>query len=70
LLRAVSQVAASQVGVSQVGVSQVGVSQVVSAGWAAPATWVPLAAGAALLACYAAWAARRDQPAWSWSRSR
>ena len=40
-----------------------GASQGASAGWTAPATWVPLAVGAALTACYAVWAARRDQPA-------
>jgi len=40
-----------------------GASQGASAGWTAPATWVPLAAGAALTACYVGWAARRDQPA-------
>ena len=40
-----------------------GASQGASAGWTAPATWIPLAAGAALTACYAGWAARRDQPA-------
>ncbi|HEV2537784.1 MAG TPA: DHA2 family efflux MFS transporter permease subunit [Streptosporangiaceae bacterium] len=39
-----------------------GASQGASAGWAAPACWVPLAAGAALTAGYAAWAARREQP--------
>jgi hypothetical protein len=40
-----------------------GASQGASAGWTAPSTWIPLAAGAALIACYAGWAARRDQPA-------
>jgi EmrB/QacA subfamily drug resistance transporter len=40
-----------------------GASQGASAGWTAPATWLPLGAGAALTACYAGWAARRDQPA-------
>ena len=35
-----------------------GASQGASAGWTAPATWVPLASGAALTACYAGWAAR------------
>ena len=40
-----------------------GASQGASAGWTAPTAWVPLAAGAALTACYAGWAARRDQPA-------
>jgi EmrB/QacA subfamily drug resistance transporter len=40
-----------------------GASQGASAGWTVPATWVPLAVGAALTACYAVWAARRDQPA-------
>ena len=40
-----------------------GASQGASAGWTAPASWVPLTAGAALTACYVGWAARRDQPA-------
>jgi len=60
----------SQVGASQVGASQAGAGQGASAGWAAPATWVPLAAGAALLACYVGWAARRDQPALDLSLAR
>jgi EmrB/QacA subfamily drug resistance transporter len=47
-----------------------GASQGSSAGWAAPACWVPLAAGAALACCYAAWAARRDQPALDLSLAR
>jgi EmrB/QacA subfamily drug resistance transporter len=47
-----------------------GASQGGSAGWAAPSTWVPLAAGAALPACYAGWAARRDQPALDLSLAR
>jgi EmrB/QacA subfamily drug resistance transporter len=47
-----------------------GASQGASAGWAAPAGWVPLAAGAALACCYVAWAARRDQPALDLSLAR
>jgi EmrB/QacA subfamily drug resistance transporter len=47
------------------GITQ-GASQGVPVGWAAPACWVPLAAGAALTAGYAAWAQRcterREQP--------
>ena len=43
-----------------------GASQGASAGWSAPACWLPLAAGAALTAGYAAWARRcterREQP--------
>jgi EmrB/QacA subfamily drug resistance transporter len=40
-----------------------GASQGAASGWAAAATLAPLAAGAALLAGYAGWALRRDQPA-------
>ena len=40
-----------------------GASLGASAGWTAPVTWIPLAAGAVLTASYAGWAARRDQPA-------
>jgi EmrB/QacA subfamily drug resistance transporter len=47
-----------------------GASQGASAGWTAPAAWVPLASGAALTACYAGWAARRDQPALDLSLAR
>jgi len=47
-----------------------GASQGASAGWAAPSAWVPLAAGAALIAGYAAWAARRGQPALDLSLAR
>jgi EmrB/QacA subfamily drug resistance transporter len=39
-----------------------GASQGPSAGWGSPAAWAPLAAGAALSACYLGWAAHRDQP--------
>jgi EmrB/QacA subfamily drug resistance transporter len=39
-----------------------GASQGASAGWSHPACWLPLAAGAALTAGYAAWAAHREQP--------
>ncbi len=47
-----------------------GASQGASAGWTAPATWVPLAAGAALTAGYVGWAGRRDQPALDLSLAR
>jgi EmrB/QacA subfamily drug resistance transporter len=47
-----------------------GASQGASAGWTAPATWIPLVSGAALTACYAGWAARRDQPALDLSLAR
>jgi EmrB/QacA subfamily drug resistance transporter len=47
-----------------------GASQGASAGWTAPVTWLPLGAGAALTACYAGWAARRDQPALDLSLAR
>ena len=47
-----------------------GASQGTSAGWTAPACWVPLAAGAALAGGYVAWAARRDQPALDLSLAR
>jgi EmrB/QacA subfamily drug resistance transporter len=32
-------------------------------GWGAPGSWLPLVAGGALLACYAAWSGRAQQPA-------
>src|SRR5205823_3975716 len=50
-----------------------GASQGASAGWTvkgSPATWVPLAAGAALTAGYVGWAGRRDQPALDLSLAR
>ncbi len=47
-----------------------GASQGASAGWAAPATWVPLAAGGVLMTCYIGWAARREQPALDLSLAR
>jgi len=47
-----------------------GASQGAADGWGAPSTWVPLAAGAVLLACYVGWAARRDQPALDLSLAR
>jgi EmrB/QacA subfamily drug resistance transporter len=47
-----------------------GASQGAASGWAAPSTWVPLAAGAALLAGYVGWAARREQPALDLSLAR
>jgi EmrB/QacA subfamily drug resistance transporter len=40
-----------------------GASQGGLRGWSAPASWLPLAAGAALLAGYAGWGAHRDHPA-------
>jgi len=57
-------------GVSQIGVSQIGASQGASAGWRSGTTWVPLAAGAVLVACYVGWAARRDSPALDLSLAR
>jgi predicted MFS family arabinose efflux permease len=47
-----------------------GASQGASSGWTAGRTWAPLAAGAVLTACYAGWAARRDQPALDLSLAR
>src|SRR6185437_19866 len=47
-----------------------GASQGTSAGWTAPACWVPLVSGTALTACYVSWAARRDQPALDLSLAR
>lgn len=47
-----------------------GASQGASSGWAAPSTWVPLAAGGVLITCYAGWAARREQPALDLSLAR
>jgi EmrB/QacA subfamily drug resistance transporter len=47
-----------------------GASQGPSAGWTAPATWLPLAAGAVLTCCYAVWAARCDEPALDLSLAR
>jgi EmrB/QacA subfamily drug resistance transporter len=47
-----------------------GASQGPSAGWTAPATWLPLAAGAVLTCGYAVWAARRDEPALDLSLAR
>ncbi len=40
-----------------------GASQGAAAGWSAPSTMLPLAAGAALIVGYVWWAARRDRPA-------
>ncbi len=40
-----------------------GISQAGRLGWASAAAWIPLAAGAALLAGYAGWAFRADHPA-------
>ena len=47
-----------------------GSSQGAAGGWGTPFTWAPLAAGAALLACYIGWAAHRDQPALDLSLAR
>jgi EmrB/QacA subfamily drug resistance transporter len=47
-----------------------GASQGASAGWQSDSAWVPLAAGAAAIACYAGWAAHRDQPALDLSLAR
>jgi MFS family permease len=47
-----------------------GASRGASAGWGSGSAWVPLAAGAALIACYAGWAAHRDQPALDLSLAR
>ena len=47
-----------------------GASQGAADGWGTPSTWAPLAAGAALLACYIGWAAHRDQPALDLSLAR
>jgi EmrB/QacA subfamily drug resistance transporter len=40
-----------------------GASQATENGWTSASALAPLAAGAALAACYAGWATRRDQPA-------
>ena len=47
-----------------------GASQGAASGWASPATLAPLTAGALLLAAYAGWALRRDQPALDLSLAR
>ncbi len=47
-----------------------GTSEGASAGWAAPYSWVPLAAGAALVTWYIGWAARCEQPALDLSLAR
>jgi EmrB/QacA subfamily drug resistance transporter len=47
-----------------------GASQGAADGWTSASTLIPLAAGAALLAGYAAWALRRDQPALDLSLAR
>ena len=47
-----------------------GASQGAANGWSAASTWAPLTIGVALLACYAGWAARRDQPALDLSLAR
>jgi EmrB/QacA subfamily drug resistance transporter len=57
-------------GVSQFGASQGGASQGTPAGWGSGRVWVPVAAGAVLVACYIGWAARRDQPALDLSLAR
>jgi EmrB/QacA subfamily drug resistance transporter len=40
-----------------------GIGQGGTLGWGAAASWLPLLAGGALLACYALWAGRAEQPA-------
>jgi EmrB/QacA subfamily drug resistance transporter len=60
----------SQIGASQGGASQDGASPGASAGWGSGRVCVPLATGAVLVACYVAWAARRDQPALDLSLAR
>lgn len=47
-----------------------GASQGGTRGWTAPACWVPLAAGAVLLAGYAGWSTRRSHPALDLSLAR
>jgi MFS family permease len=47
-----------------------GGSQGASSGWGPARTWIPLVVGAALTACYAGWAARREQPALDLSLAR
>jgi EmrB/QacA subfamily drug resistance transporter len=47
-----------------------GISRGGTGGWAAPATWLPMVAAAGLLASYAAWASRADQPALNLSLAR
>jgi EmrB/QacA subfamily drug resistance transporter len=47
-----------------------GAAEVAEGAWTAATTWAPLAAGAVLLAAYAWWAARRDQPALDLSLAR
>jgi MFS family permease len=47
-----------------------GASRGAADGWTSGLTWLPLAAGAVLTACYAGWAARRDQPALDLSLAR
>jgi predicted MFS family arabinose efflux permease len=47
-----------------------GISRGGTGGWAAPATWLPMVAGGGLLASYAAWASRADQPALNLSLAR
>jgi hypothetical protein len=47
-----------------------GTSQGAVAGWGSGSALVPLATGAALIACYAGWAAHRDQPALDLSLAR
>jgi EmrB/QacA subfamily drug resistance transporter len=47
-----------------------GISRGGTGGWAAPATWLPMVAAGGLLASYAAWASRADQPALNLSLAR
>jgi predicted MFS family arabinose efflux permease len=47
-----------------------GIGQGGTLGWGAAASWLPLLAGGALLACYALWASRTEQPALNLSLAR
>jgi EmrB/QacA subfamily drug resistance transporter len=47
-----------------------GASEGAASGWGAATAWAPLLAGAVLLAAYAAWAARREEPALDLSLAR
>jgi EmrB/QacA subfamily drug resistance transporter len=47
-----------------------GIGQGGSLGWGAAASWLPMAAGGALLACYALWSGRVEQPALNLSLAR
>jgi EmrB/QacA subfamily drug resistance transporter len=47
-----------------------GISRGGTGGWAPPATWLPMVAGAGLLVGYATWASKADQPALNLSLAR